>query len=438
MSLAFLKANPGLMVSLVLLLMGLLVSLLFAWLMRQSGQSPRPVAFFLGFFLIVVLPQFAYHLSQVQRPAPAPAEPAVESAAPDPMWAHRDGRFLHPRRLFGPNVENELIRDARAIFPDLLGDALAAQMAMFPSGNTLLAARFDTPDQAARALRGYLALFRAGPLGGDLAQGVDVRRGSVGDLARIRLNGPLLRIWTAADSWTLADFAGGGVHAPAPASGAQADAAAAGSGFYLDPRLKQPGMWLFLALNLLAAVVFFFKGAAWASREPADAKAAIMGGAELAARLAAVNAEDVPMSVRTGVDGRELTVEWRFADARWLDLARAHRLRRSHRLVLSLDEASHTVRVKEYWRDLEAALGADGARAEWRQARGIQFFRYEHERVFGLQFDAEGRPRPELSYAYTFNLQELRQPFRQAVRDAGWNWQPVLLDAPPALRWLTE
>lgn len=452
MILSFLKANPGVAVSTALLLMGLLVSLLFVLLMRQSGQSLRPIAFFLGLFLIIVLPQMAFHLSQAKWPSTS--TPATRSGVPDTAassavatpsaWDHDGGRFLHPEQIFGPEVEAELIRDARGIFPDMLGSAQVAQMAMFPSGNTLLAARFAQADDAVRALRGYLAQFQAGPFGGDLGQGIDVPRGTVGDWARIRLKGSQLKIWTAADAPSLAAFArttDKDVHAQAGADAdtdAAAVATAAATGVYIDPRFKQPGMWLFLVLNLTVAVVFFFKGAGWAAREPSGLVATPLAGAELVARLQTVNGLDVPMRVLVGSDGREVTVDWRLADARWLDMARAHRLTRAHRLVLSLDETSHTVRVREFWRGLDASLGADGVRAEWHLARGIQFFRYEHQRVFGLQFDDAGRPQPKLSYAYTFDIQELRQPFQQAVKDAGWTWQPVMLDAPSWLRWLTE
>lgn len=57
-----------------LLLAGLAVSLLMLALMGRTGQSSRPEVFFLGFFLIVVLSQFIYHLTQARSPgAVAPA-----------------------------------------------------------------------------------------------------------------------------------------------------------------------------------------------------------------------------------------------------------------------------------------------------------------------------------------------------------------------------
>lgn len=68
----------------------------------------------------------------------------------------------------------------------------------------------------------------------------------------------------------------------------------------------------------------------------------------------------------------------------------------------------------------------------------MSFFHYEHQRVFGLQLDDHGRFKPELSYAYTFNLQEMKAPIKQAILHSGWSWQPVPWLAPAGLRWLME
>ena len=128
----------------------------------------------------------------------------------------------------------------------------------------------------------------------------------------------------------------------------------------------------------------------------------------------------------------------RYADAQWLDIMRAHKMRRTHKLVLALDEHSHTARVLEYWSAFDASAGPNDLRLNWTAARGMQFFEFEHRRVFGVQLDASGKPTGELSKAYTFNLQELKQPIIKAVTASGWIWQPVMWNAPDSLRWLTE
>jgi hypothetical protein len=133
-----------------------------------------------------------------------------------------------------------------------------------------------------------------------------------------------------------------------------------------------------------------------------------------------------------------LEVNWRYADARWFDLMRVHRLKRAHRLVLFPDESSRTVRVREYWSAFDASAGPGGLRLDWKAATGIQFFALEHQRVFGAQLGPDGRPTGETSKAYTFNLQEMKAPLIAAVTNAGWRWQPVTWNTPESLRWLAE
>jgi hypothetical protein len=153
-------------------------------------------------------------------------------------------------------------------------------------------------------------------------------------------------------------------------------------------------------------------------------------------QLLAAFGEDSPVRASTAPGGA-VTLDWNYADARWLDLMRLQRMKRTHRLILDLDEPAHTVRVREFWSELDASAGVDGARLAWRGQRGVQFYALEHRRVFGLQLDANGHPTGESSSAYTFDLQAMKAPAIAAVSRAGWRWQPTLLNAPSWLRWVT-
>ena len=144
------------------------------------------------------------------------------------------------------------------------------------------------------------------------------------------------------------------------------------------------------------------------------------------------------MQVIASPNDATLEITWRYADVQWFDLMRAHKMRRTHKLELALDEHSHTARVREYWSAFDASAGPNDLRLNWTAARGMQFFEFEHRRVFGVQLDASGKPTGELSKAYTFNLQELKQPIIEAVTEGGWTWQPVMWNAASDLQWLTE
>jgi hypothetical protein len=184
-------------------------------------------------------------------------------------------------------------------------------------------------------------------------------------------------------------------------------------------------------------VLFYFKGAAWAGTRPPKPGATPVTEAELRARLQSLNDLDVPFRVEIGREPGTLVASVRYGDARWLDLARARTLRRAFRVTLTFHPASHTVRATDFFTRFDASVGADGASAEWKAGLGIVFFQVEHERVLGLSLDTHGRFTPNLSYAYSFDLKELKEPLIAAVTRAGWRYRPTIWEGPTWLRWLT-
>jgi hypothetical protein len=148
---------------------------------------------------------------------------------------------------------------------------------------------------------------------------------------------------------------------------------------------------------------------------------------ELAARLEALNGLRAPWSMSAGKRANELHIDWRYADATWLDHMRVHGMRGSHRLTLRLDADTHRARALESITELDWSAGHAIAAASlrWRATRGINFFQYEHGRVFGLQI-RNGRPTPDLGYAYTFSLRELKNPIIALITAAGWEYRPVV------------
>jgi hypothetical protein len=189
-------------------------------------------------------------------------------------------------------------------------------------------------------------------------------------------------------------------------------------------------------LITVAAVGWFFRGTSWAATTEPKPDIAAASESELRRRLLAVNGVEVPYKVTEGDRGR-IAISYRFGDARWVDLARAHGLSRTHRILLEFDESNHTVRPTEQFSRLDWSAGANGGSVQWSTATGIVFFQKEYTKVYGLQITREGKITPQLSYEYDFDLQEMKAPFIQAVTGAGWRWRPVIWHAPAALRWLT-
>ncbi|MCW5613403.1 MAG: hypothetical protein KIS83_22420 [Rubrivivax sp.] len=447
---AVLLHNPGLLISLALLLGGGLVFALLGGLLLRSGAAYRGVIFVAVAFALVVLPQLAAHLAMAVKPpaagagaVTAPRAAAVDAARaaaglPEFVLPLQGQAVRDPALVFGADHALGRRSESRALFAARMPGLKVADAVHWPAGDSVTALVFGSADEAAAGLLAYLGLYQVAPTldrGGVELQGT---LGLGGGVVRLRRSGAALLAVTALDEPALqARLAALPLLQAAPTAAPGTPTA----GAPLVPAL-QPLVHLFRAnvalqvagvLAMLAIVAWwFFVGTAWAGRVPAERGAAPLPAAVLKSRLMAVNQAEVPMQVEALPDGR-IAVTWRHADARFVDFASAHRMVRTHRLLLRLDEAARRVHVTEQSTELDARAGLGGASLRWRTELGITFFQVGHRRVFGLQFGPDGRPTGALSYAWRFNLNELKAPFIAAVTGAGWDWQPVMLDLPALL-----
>ncbi|HEX2099156.1 MAG TPA: hypothetical protein VHF69_00750 [Candidatus Synoicihabitans sp.] len=408
-------------------------------IMTRSGASLRPLVWFIGFFGIVAGPQVVVHFLDGLVFRRSGKFTAVDVA---PRETKKTALNLAPvswAAVFGPDADPSLITDAKHGLEPIVGDAEEAKLSFHPNGDSALAARFATAAAAAAALDRYGQFFRVQEAAGSEAEGWTARRfGPQGDWVHVVAVGPELYAWTGTNRADVVAKRGRALGALTEDARAAATPVPPGRRVVSNRLTKNvPLMVTILAVNLLAASFWFFKGSAWAARVDGATAARPADVDTLRQRLLGTSRGEVPMQVTAAPDG-SIEVNWRYADARWFDLMRVHQLRRTQRLVLHLDESSRTVRVREYWSAFDASLGPQNLRLDWKQATGIQFFALEHKRVFGAQLDASGRPTGELSKAYTFDLQAMKAPMIAAVTESGWRWQPVVWKAPAALRWLTE
>lgn len=437
---ALLRANPGLLTMVVGLAIGTVVCTAIAIMMARSGASLRPIVFVGGMFALVLLPQFAYHLGVATGAVPRRNltwMPAATRASVygwverEAALAVRDGAFADLAAVFGPNADATLASDLRAAGAALpFADAEAAQMVMLPPDGTAIVARFGNAAAAENAAHEYArqALGFWPEIGAD---GLRTALRPAGDVVKLALVGRTLAVVSGADDRSAVKrLLALGAIAPADAPSDP------GSENYW---LYRPGVLPALAAALVAIYVFaFFRGAVWASAVPSVPHVEPVSEAELLARLLAIAGPDVPFTITAAEDGRRLVATWRFADARWLDLARARSMRYVARVVLDLDAGANVVRVTEQLTRFDGSAGLDGASLEWRTERGVTFFQIERGRVFGLQFDENGRPKPQLDYAWRFDARELKAPLIDVVTRAGWQWRPTPWSGPKALRWLTD
>lgn len=187
-----------------------------------------------------------------------------------------------------------------------------------------------------------------------------------------------------------------------------------------------PSPLILLPYLLLLAWVFV-RLATWAMTfEPVPGVRPI-GAPELRQRLLLLNDGAFPFTVKPGKRADELVVDWKYADATWLDLMRVHHVSSLSRFVLRIDEADRTVRVREQQSRFDASAGLGGLSLSFSAQWGaVTFYEFRQETFYGVQIE-HGRPVPRLSYTYRFDIQEMREPLQKLATENGWTFKAVPL-----------
>ncbi len=422
------EANPILYGIAFFLSVCLFLMVVLTIMFRRAGRSLRPIVFFLAFLAIIAGPQGVGHLLMLKAPGTLDA-PSAPGYLPDASaFAVADGRFANPQRVFGDSVDLDLIQNAVPIFPEMLAKAQAAELAFAQSGEMTLAAIFPDEASAQGAHDSFGTIMQFRDAEGSDAAGWFATRGTAGDRVFLLRSGAIVMAWTGADDEAIAARRDALF---SPVAGAEPVAAVSPPvpfakpilEFFSDVRIQIAGV----LLNLIAAVAWFFVMSTWAVQKGPTPGAPRASLAELMERLRAINGTGAPFDVLPSDDPKRIEATWRVADARWISMASVHGIRRTHKLRLLLDEGSRTVRVREYWAAYDWSARHDAFSLNWKAATGMMFFEYEKQRVYGIQLGPDGKPTGELSFEYTFNLDEMKQPLIDVVTRAGWTWRPVML-----------
>lgn len=448
--LQLIRSNTGLGINLILLAGGTLVCTLLALIMARSGASLRPIAWFAGFFMLIWIPQFVGQVyiavrNNTANAAYVEALKGVSPAVGSPTDASGLPSLTDLQSRFGPDVDPQLIVDARNLPGGVFSSAQAARFSALPNGDSVLLAQFDSSSAAEKAWVSYLKASGLSQLKGegDSQRGYLVTRPS-GDRAYALHQQTWVGVWTGASDAAIQSRMQAGGFAIPPHSPLIFRPLNTSGGINVRD-LKLPAnplvtavLGIGVAAYVLGILLFYFKGAAWAGSYPAVSNATALSAAQLGARLEGLNQLDLPLRVERGSQPNEWFATWRYADGKWVDLARARGLKRTFRVGLIVDEAAQKVRATDYVSSFDWSVGRGGATAEWKALMGIMFFQVEHRRFLGLQFDDQGHIKPEPGYAYSFNLNELKSPLIETVTRAGWDWRPTAWQGPTWLRWLTE
>lgn len=432
-SMSLLTGNPGVMITLALLIIGGLVSTLLAMAMTRQGLSVRPMLWFAMIFGLIVIPQFAYHLHVALQKVSTPQG----DDNPDVWWTALTSAPSTPEttaRYFGVDAADAMVSDVERMFEPMSVKPRWARFAILDDGRTTIIAAFNDDAEAEAAVLGYLAISGlAGMAAGNTESGFTASR-VTGEEIFVHRAGRHLGVWTGPDQQALNRnvLSSTFYHATRGMSAEQARVAAGGPPL----GLTWPAAMALLASYTLFVAVVFVKGAAWASAIPARTPIAT-DSSVLRSKLLQLNSTDLPMTIEPSQHPEEIAVSWRYDDRRWIDHSRLHASTRVHRLVLRLDQDSHSVFVSEYASRYDGSVGADKASLDWAFMTGITFFQLERQTVIGVALDEQLRPTGDLSHTWSFDKQEMTAPLIDIVTGSGWGWRPVLWDAPAALRWFS-
>lgn len=210
------------------------------------------------------------------------------------------------------------------------------------------------------------------------------------------------------------------------------------TGFSLNAYdLDAPGMpspLLFLLPYIVMMALVFIRLVSWSMTFDPEPGSRPITRQDLHQRLQAINdGAQFPFTVTPGKRPDEIIVDWKYADAVWLDLLRAHKISELTRLTIRLDESDHTARVREMSYQFSASGGAGGAGLSFKMQWGaVTFYETKRETVYGIQIE-NGRPVARLSYSYRFDIREMRDPLLKLITSNGWTFRCVTLP----FKWLT-
>lgn len=412
-----LQANPGLLVAFTLAVGPAMILGVIGVVMRRSGAPLRPLVFIAGLLAPMVIVFIVAQLVMARVPHAGRGESAGLEVV--------DGRFADRGAIFGTDIPATMLRDARGALPGILDDAEAAEAGAALSGDTVLVAQFPDAGKARRAAAAYHEGFGLRNTSGSESEGWKATR-MQGDFIEMLLAGRNLFVWSgltpeaAAARRAVSRLPAGVAQAPSepllPSLRPLQD-------IFSSTTMKISGVLIMVGI----CIVWFFAGATWASGAGPATGVPVLSAEELSGRLLAINGLSAPFTISPGRTPREFVADWRYADAAWLDLARARKLRRTFRIRMQLDETAKTVRATDYTSGLDLSAGFDGANLAWKAAVGIVFFQREQETVSGLQFGREGQGKKGLSHTFTFDLNEMKAPIIAVVTRSGWTWRPTVV-----------
>jgi len=190
-----------------------------------------------------------------------------------------------------------------------------------------------------------------------------------------------------------------------------------------------PASLVFLVYGLVQVFVIFPLLGSWAAAVGPESEVRLPTE-ELRRRLLSLNDESLPFAVvQDSDDPSRITVSWKIADEKWIELFAARGLRIQYALRMRLLEAKGVVEAQDNFKRFEyaAGLGARGIGFGSRLSffRGIGLFQYQRGLRYGVIFK-DGELKIDHACNYRFSMPEIKNPIIDIVTESGWAFKPVV------------
>jgi hypothetical protein len=140
-------------------------------------------------------------------------------------------------------------------------------------------------------------------------------------------------------------------------------------------------------------------------------------------KLLGLNQEQLPFMLSESEDV-DLVAEWKIVDAAWYEIFAKAKLEKTHKIWLSLDDATQTVKALEesYTVKWRAGVPEVSFSAEKFQGRTIG------SKSFGVGYAFQGVDPLKYGqvYNYRFDVSEMKNPIIEVITTAGWDFTPVV------------
>jgi hypothetical protein len=143
-------------------------------------------------------------------------------------------------------------------------------------------------------------------------------------------------------------------------------------------------------------------------------------------RILALNEPTKPYHIVKG-DSTDLIAEWKIADASWWGIFNKNGFRESYRANLLLDETRHSVRCFEELGSVSWSAGMSGLTPMINYNKSFFSGRVLYKKEYSVQYGIKDPSQPAIGkvYEYQFDVDEIRKPIINVVKECGWEWVPV-------------